>query len=67
MTGALAASWASGASLRDALVLGAAAGAGNFLRHGLGTGRRRTIEELAARSPLGRVDPGVEARAQTAA
>ena len=34
---------------RDALVLGAAAGAGNFLRHGLGTGRRATIEELAER------------------
>ena len=48
MTGAIAASWASGASLRDTLVLGAAAGAGNFLRHGLGTGRRRTIEELVA-------------------
>jgi 1-phosphofructokinase len=49
MTGAVAAAWARGFGLRDALVLGAAAGAGNFLRHGLGTGRRSTIEELAAR------------------
>ncbi len=49
MTGAVAAAWARGLGLRDALVLGAAAGAGNFLRHGLGTGRRPTIEELAAR------------------
>lgn len=49
MTGAVAAAWARGHDLRDALVLGAAAGAGNFLRHGLGTGRRETVEELAAR------------------
>jgi 1-phosphofructokinase len=49
MTGAIAAAWARGVPLRDALVLGAAAGAGNFLRHGLGTGRRATIEELAER------------------
>jgi 1-phosphofructokinase len=49
MTGAIAAAWARGLPLRDALVLGAAAGAGNFLRHGLGTGRRATIEELAER------------------
>ncbi|HUO71812.1 MAG TPA: PfkB family carbohydrate kinase [Solirubrobacteraceae bacterium] len=47
MTGAIAAAWARGMDLRAALVLGAAAGAGNFLRHGLGTGRRAAIEELA--------------------
>jgi 1-phosphofructokinase len=47
MTGALAAGLARGLSLRDALVLGAAAGSGNFLRHGLGTGRRAAVEELA--------------------
>jgi 1-phosphofructokinase len=47
MTGAIAAALARGASLRDALVLGAAAGSGNFLRHGLGTGRRAVVEELA--------------------
>jgi 1-phosphofructokinase len=48
MTGAIAAAWARGMPLRQALVLGAAAGAGNFLRHGLGTGRRAAVEELAA-------------------
>jgi sugar/nucleoside kinase (ribokinase family) len=46
MMGALAAAWARGLPLHDALVLGAAAGAGNFLRHGLGTGRRAVVEEL---------------------
>jgi 1-phosphofructokinase len=49
MTGAIAAGWAHGMSLREALILGAAAGAGNFLRHGLGTGKRAAIEELARR------------------
>jgi 1-phosphofructokinase len=66
MTGALAASWAAGASLRDALVLGAAAGAGNFLRHGLGTGRRATIEELAASVTTRPLDPRLNSP-QTAA
>jgi 1-phosphofructokinase len=47
MTGALAAGLARSLPLRDALMLGAAAGAGNFLRHGLGTGRRAAVEELA--------------------
>ena len=47
MTGAIAAAVARGLALRDALVLGAAAGSGNFLRHGLGTGRRAAVEELA--------------------
>ncbi len=49
MTGAIAAAWARGMGLDEALVLGAAAGAGNFLRHGLGTGKRAAIEELALR------------------
>jgi 1-phosphofructokinase len=49
MTGAVAAGLARGMTLREALVLGAAAGAGNFLRHGLGTGHRRVIEALTAR------------------
>jgi hypothetical protein len=31
----------------DALVLGAAAGAANFLRHGLGTGSADVVHELA--------------------
>ncbi|HET8980178.1 MAG TPA: hypothetical protein VFN87_18645, partial [Solirubrobacteraceae bacterium] len=47
MTGAVAAALAQGHGLREALVLGAAAGAGNFLRHGLGTGRAQTVAELA--------------------
>ena len=49
MMGAIAAGWARGLPLREALVLGAAAGSANFLRHGLGTGRRRLIEQLASR------------------
>jgi 1-phosphofructokinase len=47
MMGAVAAAWARGLSLQEALVLGAAAGSGNFLRHGLGTGKRAVVEELA--------------------
>ena len=56
MMGAIAAGWTRGMSLRDALVLGAAAGSGNFLRHGLGTGKRAAVEELTQRiaiRPLG--------------
>lgn len=49
MTGALAACLGRGLPLRDALVTGAAAGAANFLRHGLGTGRRCVVEALAPR------------------
>lgn len=46
MMGAIAAAWACGRSLREALVLGAAAGSANFLRRGLGTGRRQVVEDL---------------------
>jgi 1-phosphofructokinase len=49
MTGAMAAAIASGAALPDALRIGAAAGAANFLRHGLGTGSRQVVEALQAR------------------
>lgn len=49
MTGALAAGWARGLGRREALILGAAAGSGNFLRHGLGSGRRDAVEELVSR------------------
>ena len=49
MTGAVAAGLAQEMVLRDALVLGTAAGSANFLRHGLGTGRRATVEELRDR------------------
>jgi hypothetical protein len=33
-------------------MLGAAAGTVNFLRHGLGTGSRPTVEEIAAKVRL---------------
>jgi 1-phosphofructokinase len=46
MMGALAATWAQGESLQRALVLGAAAGAANFLRHGLGSASRQVVERL---------------------
>jgi 1-phosphofructokinase len=46
MTGALAAAWARGLHWRESLLLGAAAGAANFLRQGLGTGARPVVEEL---------------------
>jgi 1-phosphofructokinase len=49
MMGAVAAAWVQGRSLREALVLGAAAGSVNFMRHGLGTGSRDHVEEMAER------------------
>lgn len=52
MMGAMAAARASGAGLEDMLVAGTAAGAACFLRHGLGSARRATIEELADRVEL---------------
>jgi 1-phosphofructokinase len=57
MTGAIAAALARGLTLRDALMLGAAAGSANFLRHGLGTGRRATVEELRDRVTARALDP----------
>ena len=47
MMGALAAVWARGESFERALVLGAAAGAANFLRRGLGHASREVVEQLA--------------------
>jgi 1-phosphofructokinase len=46
MMGAIAAGWARGLSLREAVRLGAAAGSANFLRRGLGTGSRDMVEEM---------------------
>ncbi len=46
MMGALAASWARGESLERSLTVGAAAGAANFLRHGLGSASREVVERL---------------------
>ncbi len=47
MMGALAARLAHGDPLERALVLGAAAGAANFLRRGLGNASREVVEQLA--------------------
>lgn len=47
MLGALAGAWARGESFERALILGAAAGAANFLRHGLGSASREVVERLA--------------------
>ena len=57
MMGGIATAWAAGANWRDALVTGAAAGAANFLRHGLGTGSRAVVEELRPRVTLRRLQP----------
>jgi len=46
MMGALGAAVAGGRDWEESLRIGAAAGAANFLRHGLGTGARAVIEEL---------------------
>jgi len=56
MMGALAATIAAGREWDDVLRLSAAAGATNFLRHGLGTGARAVIEELAPRVRLRELD-----------
>jgi 1-phosphofructokinase len=52
MVGAMAAMLARGLPLEEALRWGAAAGAANFLRHGLGTGSRTVIEDLLGRVEL---------------
>ncbi|MGZ4620238.1 MAG: 1-phosphofructokinase family hexose kinase [Frankiaceae bacterium] len=46
MMGAVAAAWARGRPWLDALAYGVAAGAANFLRHGLGSGLRPVVEEV---------------------
>jgi 1-phosphofructokinase len=52
MVGAMAAMLAQGLPLEEALRWGAAAGAANFLRHGLGTGSRTVVEDLLPRVEL---------------
>jgi 1-phosphofructokinase len=54
MMGGIAAALADGRPLDEAVVLGAGAGAANFLHAGLGTGERATVERLAA---LVRLEP----------
>jgi 1-phosphofructokinase len=46
MMGGLAAAWAQGGSFEEAATAGAAAGAGTFLRQGLGSAARDVVEEL---------------------
>lgn len=46
MMGAISAAWAAGQSPLEAIALGAAAGAVNYMRRGLGTGRRAAVEEM---------------------
>jgi 1-phosphofructokinase len=46
MMGALAAAWAQGGDFEQAVRVGAAAGAANFLRHGLGSASREVVERL---------------------
>jgi 1-phosphofructokinase len=52
MVGALAASLARGVDIEEALRWGGAAGATNFLRHGLGTGARDVVSDLLPRVEL---------------
>jgi 1-phosphofructokinase len=66
MTGAIAAGLATGLPLPDALVLGVAAGAGNFLRHGLGSGRRAVVHELCAQVTVRPAETTSPAPARTA-
>ena len=61
MMGGVAAALACGQDLQVALRQGAAAGAVNFLRHGLGTGSRASVEELIGKV---RLDPLPDGRTQ---
>jgi 1-phosphofructokinase len=56
MMGGLAACMAAGLEWEETLRIGAAAGAANFLRHGLGSGDRAVIDDLARRVELRRLD-----------
>ena len=56
MMGALAASLANGRGWEESMRVGAAAGAANFLRHGLGTGAHAVVEDLASKVRLEALD-----------
>jgi 1-phosphofructokinase len=58
MVGALAASLANGLEWEQVLRWGAAAGAANYLRHGLGTGSRDIVQDLVERVSLRALDAG---------
>ncbi len=60
LTAGVAASIASGGSMREAVVLGAAAGALNVTRHGLGTGDPDAIEKLRKLVTTRTLDPDTE-------
>src|SRR5690606_31508808 len=57
LTAGVAAALSQGANLAEALKTGAAAGALNVTRHGLGTGDRQTIERLRHRVVLTPLEP----------
>lgn len=52
MLGGMSAALAAGREWEDALRIGAAAGAANFLRHGLGSADRQVVEDLVDRVEL---------------
>jgi 1-phosphofructokinase len=56
MMGGLAACMAAGRDWEETLRLGAAAGAANFLRHGLGSADRAVVEDLSRRVELRPLD-----------
>jgi len=56
MLGGLAAAMAAGQDWEEALRIGAAAGAANFLRHGLGSADRKVVEDLVPRVELRELD-----------
>jgi 1-phosphofructokinase len=56
MMGALAACMAAGLEWEETLRIGAAAGAANFLRHGLGSADRSVVDDLARRVELRPLD-----------
>ena len=56
MMGGLAACMAAGLGWEETLRIGAAAGAANFLRHGLGSGDRAVVDDLARRVELRPID-----------
>ncbi len=52
MMGALAATWARGENFERAVTIGAAAGAANYMRRGLGSASREVVERLVDRVVL---------------
>jgi 1-phosphofructokinase len=62
MMGALAACLGAGRPWEESLVRATAAGAANFLRHGLGTGERETIDDLVDQVELRPFQPPLQRR-----